>query len=99
MTTRYRNETALQTAIRRKLEGLGWFVLKLHGSALKAGLPDLLALQAAPVPRCADVLWIETKMPAGKLRKIQEAQIKVLRRLGFEVLVARSVEEVLEVVA
>ncbi len=50
----------------------------------KAGYPDLILLKPN------EVKFVEVKRKNGRLSKIQEYRIEELRRIGFEVIVARS---------
>ena len=59
--------------------------LGLYG---EAGWPDYLVLNDFP-----DMLFIEMKTDIGKVRKLQELRHEQLRRKGYRVVVARSLDE------
>ncbi len=61
----------------------------------RTGWPDLLALPRTSTH--SDRFWvhfIETKTPEGKLSKMQRHRISQLRKQGYPVLVAQTVDEV-----
>lgn len=66
-----------------KLAGLGW-----------RGWPD-----RAILARPGRILWVETKAPGKRPRPAQRVVHRLLRRLGFEVVVPDTPEEAREVVA
>tara|TARA_R100000700_G_C3072001_1_gene81719 strand:- start:213 stop:539 length:327 start_codon:yes stop_codon:yes gene_type:complete len=76
-------EAAYQRKLIKKYETEGWHVLKLL-MLNKAGYPDLILLKPN------EVKFVEVKRKNGRLSKIQEYRIEELRRIGFEVIVARS---------
>ena len=81
-------ETRLHNKIKARLEARGAWVTKIHGGIYSSGVPDLLACYRGLF------LGLEVKLPTNKSKatKLQEAQLRAIRRaegLGF---VIRSVE-------
>ena len=78
-------ETQVQNKIRKKLEKLDWFVVRLTVTGI-GGIPDLLALKRDEVP-----LFIEVKR-TGKLKldPLQNYMQGILIDLGFRSIVADS---------
>lgn len=82
-------ETQVQNKIRKNLEGLGWFVIRLTVTGV-GGMPDLLALKDGKVP-----FFIEVKKTEGGITStLQLYMLKVLHKLGFKAIVANSWEAV-----
>ena len=94
------SETKIQKHIIDALYKLGWLVLRNHAQGVKytggrgknpsAGIPDLLAVKESKY------VWIEVKTPKGKLSKSQEDMHLKLRFHGATVLVATSVEDIID---
>ena len=84
-------ETQVQSKIRKKLEKLGWYVIRLTVTGV-SGMPDLLALKKGEKP-----FFIEVKKTKGGITSpLQIYQIKLLNKLGFKAIVANSWEVVEE---
>lgn len=82
-------ETQVQNKIRKNLESLGWFVIRLTVTG-KSGMPDLLALKKDQVP-----FFIEVKKSEGGIvSPLQVYMLKLLNSLGFKAIVANSWETV-----
>lgn len=82
-------ETQVQSKIRKNLESLGWFVIRLTVTG-KSGMPDLLALKKDEIP-----FFIEVKKSEGGIvSPLQTYMLKVLHKLGFKAIVANSWEVV-----
>lgn len=83
-------EKKVENQIKRYLDSLGAYHVKIHGSAyMPAGTPDILA--------CIDgtFVGIEVKKPkGGVVSALQKLKIKQIRNAGGVALVATSVEEV-----
>lgn len=83
-------EKKVENAIKRYLDSLGAYHVKIHGSAyMPAGTPDILA--------CVNgkFVGIEVKRPkGGVVSKLQELKIKQIRNAGGVAFVATSVDEV-----
>ncbi len=87
-------EARLSRKIRTTLEARGIFCFKIHGSGMmRAGLPDLIACVGG------DFVGIEVKMPGNKPSAIQERVHELIREAGGRVIVAYSVEQVIEELA
>jgi hypothetical protein len=87
-------EKTIQKKIKTWLEDdAGCVVLKLNmmRGYMSSGWPDLLVLPAG-----GNACFIEVKRPGNSVAKIQELRIKELRKQGYDVLVADSLEAVLE---
>ena len=85
-------EKKVENSIKRYLDGLGAYHIKIHGSAYTpAGTPDILACYKGKF------IAIEVKKPKGgivsALQKFKIQQIKDAEGVAF---VARSVEDVKE---
>ena len=83
-------ESALSRKILEELKKIGWAV-KFHGSQFaERGVPDILA--------CVEGRFfaVEVKSTAGRTTKIQRYQIRKIINAGGTVIVARSLDEVLE---
>ena len=84
-------EIQVQNKIRKNLESLDWFVIRLTVTGV-GGMPDLLALKKDEIP-----FFIEVKKPKGGITSaLQLYMLKVLRKLGFKAIVANSWEVVEE---
>lgn len=86
--TRKPQESEIKKKIREELEKAGWIVIMLIVSN-KDGEPDVIALQNNG--RC---VFIETKIPGKSPRPLQAFRHAQLRKKGFEVIVATSVDDV-----
>lgn len=85
-------ESAIQAKIRKYAILHGWCVVKLITCSVN-GLPDLLLMKA---PR--RVLFIEVKGLMGIVSDLQYHRINELRAMGFEVIVAKSIDDVKEAI-
>jgi Holliday junction resolvase len=84
-------EARLAHKIRLQLTSLGAFVFKVHGSGMmKAGLPDLI------VCHHGEYIGVEVKMPGNKPSKVQEHVHRQIKAAGGRVIVAYSVQDVLD---
>jgi Holliday junction resolvase len=64
---------------------LGWFVVKIHGSAYQmAGLPDILAIKNGRA------VWMEVKVPGNEPSRIQLHRMRELATAGCSVAVVYS---------
>lgn len=83
-------EKKVENKIKRYLDGLGAYHIKIHGSAyMPAGTPDILA--------CIDgtFVGIEVKKPkGGVVSELQKLKIKQIKNAGGVAFVARSIEDV-----
>ena len=70
--TKNRNEQKIQATIIKKLESLGYFVIKTILTN-KSGTPDLIAIKKG------QVIFFEVKRNNGRLSALQQYRIKVLR--------------------
>ena len=83
-------EKKVENQIKRYLDSLGAYHVKIHGSAyMPAGTPDILACVRGRF------VGIEVKKPkGGVVSALQKLKIKQIRNAGGVALVATSVEEV-----
>ena len=83
-------EKKVENQIKRYLDSLGAYHVKIHGSAyMPAGTPDILACVRGTF------VGIEVKKPkGGVVSALQKLKIKQIRNAGGVALVATSVEEV-----
>lgn len=81
-------ETRLHDKIKARLEERGAWVTKIHGGIYSSGVPDLLACYRG------FFLGLEVKLPTNKSKatKLQEAQLRAIRRAEGYGHVIRSVE-------
>ena len=79
-----RSESSYQKRLINFYEKAGYLVLKLI-QVQKAGYPDLLLLRPN-----GEIRFVEVKAKRGRLSKIQRYRIDELKRLGFNVEVAKS---------
>ena len=86
-------EKDIESYLKRRVEA------ELDGLCIKAegikGIPDRMLV----LPPHGDVVWCELKRKGGRLSKIQEYQHAKLRRLGAEVVVVWSREDVDELIS
>jgi Holliday junction resolvase-like predicted endonuclease len=80
-------ESIIQTGIKKYLETNGWMVIKLIQTSCN-GIPDLLALKESRA------VFIEVKQPGKKPNDLQRYRHEKLRKRGFEVIIAASVNDV-----
>ena len=84
-------ETQIQKSISSHLDKNGWFILRLKVTNI-GGIPDLLALKKDHPP-----FFIEVKKTSGGIvSKLQEYIIRKLISLGFDAIVANSLDVVKE---
>lgn len=84
-------ESAVQRGIRRHLESHGWAAIKTQpGLGCPVGFPDLIAMRPDRPP-----VLIEVKSRIGRLSAPQAAMHARLKRQGYQVIVARSVNDVM----
>lgn len=82
-------EPDIQTAIKEYLQWHGWFVVKIHQSlGSYRGIADLYALKDG------QHVWIEIKMPKGRLSEHQEQFRRDIISHGGKYIVARGIEDV-----
>lgn len=81
-------ESDVEARLARGVEKLGGMYLKFHPDEHE-GFPDRLVLLLG-MPD----LWVELKRPDGRLSKMQALQHNRLKRLGREVTVLWSAEDV-----
>ena len=79
-----RSESSYQKTLIKQFESEGYLVLKLI-QVQKAGYPDLLLLKPN-----GEIRFVEVKAKRGRLSKIQKYRIDELKRLGFDIEVAKS---------
>src|SRR5690349_7861868 len=85
-------EARLSRTIMAALRARGAFVFKIWGNEkMMAGLPDIIGCYRGRF------IAVETKMPGGRLSKVQLHVITKLRAAGARVVVAHSVSEALNV--
>lgn len=83
------NEKTVENQIKRYLDRLGVWYMKVHGSAFqKAGVPDLIACIGGRF------VGIEVKRPGGRVSPLQKLNIEEIQRSGGVAFVAYSVEDV-----
>lgn len=80
-------ERLVQSAIKAKLEGAGWFVTKLIQTSTN-GIPDLLALKDGRA------VFIECKGTGGRLSDLQKYMADKIGKQGFTVVTATSVDDI-----
>lgn len=84
-------EKTITRNIKKYLEGLGFYVIKLHGSPYqRAGLPDLLAYGNRPIV----VLALEVKRPGNIPTELQRKTLDEMRNHGAYAHVVTSIEDV-----
>lgn len=84
-------ESAILRAIRDYLRLRGWTVYRQQAGPLTVkGWPDLIAI------RSGEVIGIEVKTPTGRLSEYQAEMQEEWSRQGIRYLVARSVDDVLD---
>lgn len=82
-------EKTIENQIKRYLDRLGVWYMKVHGSAFqKAGVPDLIACIGGRF------VGIEVKRPGGRVSPLQKLNIEEIQRSGGVAFVAYSVEDV-----
>lgn len=82
-------ESDIQAAIKEYLQWHGWMVVKIHQSlGSYKGIADLYALKDGVH------VWIEVKMPKGRLSEHQEKFRQDVISHGGAYIVARSIEDV-----
>jgi Holliday junction resolvase len=77
----------LQPKIIKTLKAAGWEVLNLNSVSTR-GWPDLFAF------RKGRVAWVEVKHGRDTLSEVQKIRIETLRQHGFEVIVARNLDDI-----
>ncbi len=81
-------ESEIQTKIKKRLEKSGWMVNKMIQTTMN-GWPDIEAYCDG-----ARVCFIEVKNTTGRLSDLQIFRHEQLRKKGFEVIVARSIDDI-----
>lgn len=83
-------EKNVENQIKRYLDSLGAYYLKVHGSAYQpAGTPDILACVRGRF------IGIEVKRPSGGVvSELQKSKLKKIKKAGGVPIIARSVEDV-----
>lgn len=85
-------EAAVVAAVMRLLAKRGAWHFNLHGSGMgRNGLPDIHAVYRGRA------LAIETKSKTGQLRPLQRWELQQARLAGAHTIVARSVDDVAQV--
>lgn len=85
------SETAILNAVRSCLRLYGWFVIRIQqGLGCHKGVSDLVATKAGRT------VWIEVKVPKGRLSPYQEKFWDDINRAGGEYLVMRSAEDAIK---
>jgi len=92
-------ESEIQRQIIAELRQRGAFVLRNNSSRggrqrrsfNEPGTPDLFVVEPGRA------YWVEVKTPTGQISRDQERVHEWLERMGQEVIIARSVEDVQEV--
>jgi len=85
-------EKQVENEIKRYLDNIGAYHIKTLGGSVPAGTPDILA--------CVNGVFvaIEVKKPkGGVVSALQKSKLKKIRKAGGVSMVAKSVEEVKEV--
>jgi Holliday junction resolvase len=78
-------ERTIVAKVMATAKSLGWFVVKIHGSAYQmAGLPDILAIKGGRA------VWMEAKVPGNEPSKIQLHRMRELAAAGCPVAVVYS---------
>jgi len=92
-------ESQIQKQIMDYLKSLGALVFRMNSGNAKynvklapSGTPDLLAVLRT------QTVWIEVKTETGTLRDSQRFMIKELEGRGQKVIVARCLDDVIEVI-
>jgi Holliday junction resolvase len=94
-------ESKVQRQIIRYLEDAGWYVVKILQTT-KNGWPDLQALRLKEwrtkdfIQYRGVILFIEVKRPGTKPTPLQLIRHEELRSRGFRVIVADSLESLIE---
>jgi hypothetical protein len=97
-------ETSLQIAIVKRLHERGILAVHVPNEGSRGVKGGAIAKAKGLVTGCPDILClcclvaIEVKAPGEEPTRKQEQFLRVLRALGWEVGVARSVEEAMEIV-
>ncbi len=71
------------------------YVVKLSDRFTR-GLPDLLIVFPRAKTLWGGLLFVEAKAPGGRISKIQEAEHHKIRTANGDILVAKTVERVME---
>lgn len=82
------SEKTIENRIKRYLDSIGAWYLKVHGSAYqRSGVPDIIA--------CVNgkFVGIEVKKPGGVISALQQANIRLIEQSGGIAFVAYSLEE------
>lgn len=82
------SESAYQRKLIKQYESEGWTVIRLRDaptSVAQTGTPDLLVMRSWDTPGLAEVKFIEVKNTGGKVSKLQEVHMKLLKQRGFDV--------------
>lgn len=84
-------ESDIQRVIKSWLQWQGWFVFKIHQSAISyKGIADLCAVKRGRT------VWIEVKALRGKQSPDQEKFQKDIEEHGGEYVLAKSIDDVAE---
>lgn len=84
-------EKNLELYLTRKARERGWKCYKLIAKGHR-GFPDRTVLT-----NCGRIIFVELKMPGGKVTDLQARFIRRLRDMGFEAHVARTKEDILAI--
>lgn len=94
ITDMTQSEKSIENSIKKYLNDLGCYVIKYHGGGYsRVGVPDILACYRGIF------LGIEVKNSKGKTSPLQDANIDLINRAGGHSIVARSLQDVKELLA
>lgn len=85
-------ESSIEKRLVEKVKEQGGLILKLACTGM-AGIPDRLV-----VGECGMTAFVEVKAPGKKTRKLQDKRIGELKKLGQNVFVVDSYEDVDKVI-
>ncbi len=87
-------EKTIENKIKTYLKSKGAYFVKYHGNKFsQVGVPDILACYKG------QFIAIEVKNETGKTSQLQDINLKLIRDAGGIAIVARSVEDVEEVIS
>lgn len=81
-------ERTIVAKVMATARGMGWWVMKTHGSAFGvAGLPDVLCIKAGRA------VWLEAKRPGQEPTRIQAHRMRELAAAGCPTAVVTSASD------